>query len=99
MKDKYFLAIMGVTGLLIGIGAVQLIDNNSTNTQDNYCSRVGDTLEKNGSFNGSVNCYPPGVLNVGSNVTEDVENQTNLQCVCRNTFEDREHIFSIRRTR
>lgn len=99
MKDEYFLVIMAVAGLVIGLGAVQLVQNNSAQDQRNYCADVGDELERNGSFNGSVNCYPPGVLNVDGNVSGGVENNTNLQCVCRNSYEGREQIFSIRKTR
>lgn len=98
MKEKYFLVIMAAIGLLIGLAAVQLVQNPSADDQRQYCSRVGDSLEVNGSFNGTVNCYPPGVLDVEANLTGDVENSTDLQCVCRNSHEGDDRIFTIRKT-
>jgi hypothetical protein len=100
MKDSHFLAIMGVIGLLIGLGGYQLAQQPSgSDEQAQYCSRVGESLQVNGSFNGTVNCYPPGVLNVKANLSDNVENQTDLQCVCRNTYKGNENIFSIRKSR
>ena len=99
MKDEYFLVIMAVTGLVIGLAAVQLVQNNPTSDQRQYCADVGDRLQNNGSFNGTVNCYPPGVLNVDDNVSGGVENSTDVQCVCRNSHEGQERIFTIRKTR
>lgn len=98
MRDKYFIVIMATAGLLIGLAAVQLVQNTPVDDQRKYCSKVGDSLEVNGSFNGTVNCYPPGILEVDANLTGDVENSTNLQCVCRNSYKGEERIFTIRKT-
>lgn len=97
MEDRSFLAIMAVVGLVIGAAAFQLTQQDTS--QRKYCNQVESDLRSNQSFNGTVACFPPGVLNVDVNESSDVVNRTNLQCVCRRSHNGEEQIFTIRRAR
>lgn len=95
MKDAHFLALMAIVGLAAGIAAFQLIPRSPNGAA--YCDQVEQDIRSNQSFNGTVACYPPGVLNVDLNESGDVANKTELKCVCRRSFNGKEQIFAIRK--
>lgn len=100
MDDRKFLVLMALAGILVGLGAYQMAQQSNVDPEGkSYCTALGNQLQENGSFNGTVNCYPPGVLNVEDNISESVEDNTELQCVCRNTYQGNEHIFAVRKSR
>jgi hypothetical protein len=77
-RKTVLLVIIGLAGVLTGVvlsGALQDDDSN------NYCNSVEQQIKSNQSFNGSVACYPPGVIE--ANVSDDIQNRTDLRCVCR----------------
>jgi hypothetical protein len=76
MKDNYLYLAVGVLGLLMGVSASAMMQQDSS-----YCSSIEEDIRQNRSFNGSVACYPPGVLD--ANVSDRVEENTELRCVCR----------------
>ena len=74
-KNTLFLLI-GITGLLTGFFLSGIGQQDET-----YCDSIEQQIQQNRSFNGSVACYPPGVLDV--NVSDRIEENTELKCVCR----------------
>ncbi len=93
MKETYFLAAMAAAGLLVGFMAFSL-----TGPSDGaYCDRIEQDIRANQTFNGSIACYPPGVLNV--NLSDKIEENTELKCVCRKSFQDQIQYLPITVTR
>lgn len=76
MKETY-LILIAVAGIALGLGA-SFLTQSSGNT---YCQGIEKDLQQNRSFNGSIACYPPGVLN--ANVSEQVDENTEHRCTCR----------------
>ncbi|MFB6241467.1 MAG: hypothetical protein ABEJ36_01530 [Candidatus Nanosalina sp.] len=66
-------------GILLG-GNLAHVTHVDEEKSRNFCSRVESGIEAN-MTEGFVNCYPPGVLSV--NLTETVEEKSDLKCVCR----------------
>lgn len=52
-----------------------------TYQESSYCESLDDQIKQEKDFNGSVACYNPDSLK--ANITERVENNSELQCVCR----------------
>lgn len=78
-NKKLLLTATAIAGLLTGLivsGIFQAGDNDST-----YCNSIEQEIKANQTFNGSVACYPPGVLDV--NLSQRVEDSADLRCVCR----------------
>lgn len=76
MKEKYLILIAAV-GIALGLGA-SLFTQSSGNS---YCQSIEQDLQQNRSFNGSIACYPPGMLD--ANVSERVDKNTEHRCTCR----------------
>ncbi|MFB6241379.1 MAG: hypothetical protein ABEJ36_01080 [Candidatus Nanosalina sp.] len=89
MNEKQFLALMAAAGLFAGFLAFNLTGNG----EDTYCQRIEQDIQANQTFNGSVACYPPGVLKV--NLSEKVEQNTELRCVCRKSHRGDIQYFPI----
>lgn len=77
---------VGITGLIAGFMAFQF-------TGTDYCEEVEAGVKANATFNGSLSCYPPGVVEV--NLSEKVENTSDVRCVCIQSFRGRENIFTV----
>jgi hypothetical protein len=56
----------------MGVSASAMMQQDSS-----YCSSIEEDIRQNRSFNGSVACYPPGVLD--ANVSDRVEENTELR--------------------
>lgn len=75
-KSK-LLALIGIAGFIAGITVSAL----GQTQEDPYCNSVEQEVENNQSFNGSIACYPPGAIE--ANLSEQVEGNADLRCVCR----------------
>ena len=75
MKTGY-LAIVGLAGLALGFFAADL-----TQQDGSYCGTIEQDLKENRSFNGSIACYPPGVLD--ANISDRVAEGADHRCTCR----------------
>lgn len=87
MNDTHFLVLVAVAGLAAGLLAFQFTTGSS------YCTEIEQGIQQNKSFNGSVACYPPGVLNV--NVSDEVDDRTEIRCVCRKTLNGVDQYITI----
>lgn len=61
--------------------------------QDTYCKDIEEQISSQQNFTGTVACYPPGVIEV--NLSESVENETQLRCVCRKVNDGVVELFPI----
>lgn len=86
--NKYVL-IVAALGLISGLGIASLVQS----PESSYCKSMEQKLVKNQNFTGSLSCYPPGVIDV--NLSDKVENNTRLRCVCRNRINEKVHLFPI----
>ncbi|MFB6191445.1 MAG: hypothetical protein ABEJ07_00775 [Candidatus Nanohaloarchaea archaeon] len=87
MNDIHLLLIVAVAGLSVGFAAFYL------SQQKGYCQQVEEEIRANQSFNGTIACYPPGKVDV--NVSDAIENRTELRCVCEKSYMGRTQIFTI----
>lgn len=76
MKEKYLILIAAV-GISLGLGTSFLTQSSG----NSYCQDIEQDLQQNRSFNGSIACYSPGVLD--ANVSEQVDENTEHRCTCR----------------
>lgn len=94
--NREYIVILGalVVGLSVGFAAVLLLPPGEKTGE---CGKIEKGINQNKSFNGSVACYPPGVLKV--NLSEKVEENTEVQCVCRRSLNGEEQFFTITRSK
>ncbi len=87
-----------LAGLFLGLIAYNYSPGNGPDLDDGYCQDVEENIRANATFEGSIACHPPDAEEVrGINVSHDVEDRTDLACVCVNSFEDNRepNIFTI----
>lgn len=89
MKRTEFLAIIAVLGLSIGLSASYIVQDQSSSK----CKKIEQQIKERQRFNGSLTCYPPGVLEV--NISDRVEDKANLDCVCRKINDGNIQLFPI----
>lgn len=87
MKWKLF-SVLAVAGFASGLMLSGLSGGES------YCSGVEKEVETNSSFNGSISCYPPGVVEV--NQSEKIEEGSDVRCVCIKSWGQRHSISIVR---
>lgn len=91
MDGKKLVSLMALTGVFIGLIAAY------TAVEDQReCRAIEDEIKIEQEFDGSVACYPPGVMEV--NVSEELEDRTDLQCVCRIAYNNQMQILPIVRS-
>lgn len=79
------------TALIIAAGvAVSYLDYSSQPTK---CEEIEQQVKEQQQFNGTLACYPPGVIDV--NISEEVEERAELDCVCRKTYNGTVQLFPI----
>lgn len=88
MKERELFILIAVIGVSIGLSASYLVQGDSSN-----CKNIEKQIKEQQKFNGSLTCYPPGVLDV--NISDKVEERANLDCVCRKVNNGNVHLFPI----
>lgn len=91
MNRRNVLIIIAAVGLAIGV-AVSYLNYPSSQTPTK-CEQIEQQAKAQQSFNGTLTCYPPGVIDV--NVSEQVEDRANLDCVCKKEYNGSVQIFPI----
>lgn len=76
MRTELIYTALGIAGILTGFMLAGTVQNDSS-----YCQSMEQQIEQERNFTGSIGCYPPGVLDV--NVSDRVEENAELKCVCR----------------
>lgn len=91
MKQRDIFILIVLAGMVIGLSASYL--NYSQSTQ---CGEIEQQIKQQQKFNGSLACYPPGVLEV--NISDQVEEKAKLDCVCRKVNNGNVQLFPIMST-
>lgn len=89
LESRQFFVLAAIFGLSIGLTASYMMEYKSTSK----CKKIEDQIRAQQKFNGSLTCYPPGVIEV--NISDQVEEQANLDCVCRKVNNGDVHLFPI----
>lgn len=71
----YLLLLLAIAGLLTGFVAGSLSKGES------HCTDIEDEVRQQQNFSGSFACYRPGTFD--ADLSEKVDNSTDLKCVCR----------------
>lgn len=88
MKQRDFFIIIALIGLSIGFSASYL-----TQEDPSQCKDIEQQIKAEQKFNGSLSCYPPGVIDV--NISDQVEESATLDCVCRKVNNGNIQLFPI----
>ena len=90
-------ALLGVLSAGLVVGVLLSVQSTPFDSVSGECEALEQEIKANQSFNGSLQCYPPGVIDV--NLTEQIDQRTELQCVCRNVYRGEERVFPVTRSR
>lgn len=94
MKDSTFLIVISLVGLIIGFSAYQLIPE--PQNQNAYCENIEEGIRENRSIDGPIDCFPPAGFE--QNNISEVENLTELECLCEYRLNGEDKILQIRRS-
>lgn len=84
-----FFVLMAAAGLMTGVLASDMTESKDSSE----CEELEEEIKSSQSFEGSLACYPPGVID--TNISEGIENRTELKCVCRKINNGNTQIFPI----
>jgi hypothetical protein len=90
-------ALLGVVSAGLVVGVLLSVQSTPVDSVSGECEALEQEIRANQSFNGSLQCYPPGVIDV--NLSEEIDERTELQCVCRNVYRGEERVFPVTRSR
>lgn len=79
-----------IVGLSTGMAAAQSFQSDQ---EASYCDRIESEVIEDRNFSGNLACFPPGLVQV--NLSEEVENNSELRCVCRHEYRGVEQIIPI----
>jgi len=89
MNRIEIIILIALLGIGIGVAASYL----NYDSQPTKCEEIEQQAKEQQQFNGTLACYPPGVIDV--NISEDVEERAELDCVCRKEYNGSVQIFPI----
>jgi len=89
-------AVLGVVSAGLAVGVLLSVQSTPADSASGECEALEQEIRANQSFNGSLQCYPPGVIDV--NLSEEIDERTEVQCVCRNVYRGEERVFPITRS-
>jgi hypothetical protein len=90
-------ALLGVVSAGLVVGVLLSVQSTPVDSVSGECEALEQEIKANQSFNGSLQCYPPGVIDV--NLSAQIDQRTELQCVCRNVYRGEERVFPVTRSR
>lgn len=91
MKRRNILIFVAIAGISIGIGASYF--NQPSESIPTKCEQIEQQAKQQQSFNGTLTCHPPGVVEV--NVSEQIGEKTSLDCVCKKEYNGTVQYFPI----
>lgn len=77
-------------GLSLGLASSQTL---KTQQDTGYCENIESQVVEKRNFSGNLACFPPEIARV--NLSEEVENNSELRCVCRHEHNGIEQIIPI----
>lgn len=90
MNRRNILILIAAVGLATGVAVSYLNYSSHTPTK---CEEIEKQAKEQQQFNGTLTCYPPGVIDV--NISEKVKESADLDCVCKKTYNGSVQIFPI----
>jgi hypothetical protein len=91
--EKKHLAIIAMIGLGLVLGAAA---SASTSSTDDKCEKTEEAIRQQANISGALACFPSGVMDV--NLSEKVEEDAELECVCRRSLNGSVDVWAISRT-
>lgn len=91
MNRRNLLILIAIVGMSVGFIASYF--DYSSESIPTKCEEIEQKAKQQQSFNGSLTCHPPGAIDV--NISEQVEEKANLDCVCRKEYNGTVQIFPI----
>jgi|GEM_PF-2349160 len=88
LNRKTFLVLMMLFGVIVG-----LFTANALVQDEKECREMEDDIRSEQNFDGTVACHPPGAID--ANLSQELEDRTDLKCVCRMTYHDSTRIWPI----
>jgi hypothetical protein len=84
------------TAVVIGFFSGFLLSQvSASEVEKSKCERVEEGVRNASNVTGAVACFPPGVIDV--ELDDVVENNTDVECVCRRSFEGSVQYWSFNR--
>lgn len=93
LKTWQTLTVIAVIGLLAG-GLIYFLTDSSGQS---YCKSLEKDIIEQQNFTGNIACRTPGSANF--NISEEVKNNTELECVCKLVQDGNVRILPITRSR
>ncbi len=90
MKREKAILIATVSGIFFGLIISSTIKNPQTE-----CEKTEQTIRENSNLSGALACFPPGVIQY--NATEEVDQRSELECICRRSLNGQVQLFAINR--
>lgn len=94
MDRRSFLALMAIAGFALGIAGYSLMP--SEEGTDTYCEKIEQGIRENRSIEGPLNCFSPDEFE--QNNLSEVENATELECICEYNLNGKRQVLAIRKT-
>lgn len=91
MNEQKIIALTALTGIVIGLIAAYTVT-----ADERHCNEMEQEIRLGQTFDGTVACYPPG--DIDFNISEDLDERTDTECVCRMVRDNEVRIFPIVRT-
>lgn len=82
--------LASILGLLVGVVTANVTDQKKSQS---YCNSIESQVIQDKNISGTLACFEPGLVQV--NLSEKVEKNSELRCVCRQEYEDIEQIIPI----
>lgn len=91
--EKKILVFAAAVLLGLSVGAI----SSATLDKDtkSQCERAEDAIKNQSDLSGAIACFEPGVVDV--NLTEEVEEGAELECVCRRSNNGNVEFWAINR--
>lgn len=78
------LLLIAVVGLSMGFAASNSLEKDKAQKDQSYCDEIESQVAEKRNFSGAIACFQPGVVDV--NLSEEVEENSELKCVCRHSY-------------
>jgi len=90
-KKAATVLVAAILGLSLGFAVSQSMENSQQG--ETYCNSIESQVMEERNISGTLACFEPELVQV--NLSEKVENNSELRCVCRQEYGDLEQIIPI----
>jgi len=86
---KTLALVLAVTsGIIIGFASSSYLDEGKSK-----CEKTEETIRQDSNLSGAIACFEPGVISV--NLSDRVEEGSELECVCRRSYKGNIQLWAI----